>query len=664
MLTFFFRYKFAAFLLVILALASTVAAKINQPSYSRFFTLKTHIESPLSSHNSMTLDNQYLYLGTGKELMRFDLTNTTAPIPNTQLLIDYPINDIVVQNGRLYVLTTSSFMVIDTATFQVLGEISYIFNTYQIAIISNRAYLDGIETAHIIDITNAFNLFEIKSIPATMEILAYDEARMIGLDENQLEFWSLQNPDNPVLVHIHPIPSETIADAALQGQSLYVLSSDYLGCEPDECTYRNYWDVFNISDLTNPVQESRSKLFDGQEGNAFSIQDDLLYIGMFSGDIAIFAITHSQPPKYSTMILGKGSIEDVATTPNLLLAHTDEGINFYDRATLNLTGTFDQQLGRAHEVAWGEGFVLAYYDNVLLAVDVTQPSKATILSDFDGLLDDSNLLMGIQANSHYAYISTFNNNTFTNWLHIFDVVDPTQPALVSSYQIPMPYRRARHAKMILDGDNLYILWHSVINSNNGLITVDISDPTQPTAYVFFPINRDLSQVTYHQNTLYTDGCVGNNSCHLFTLDVSDPMHIQETETNINLYDTTRFKHKQFAILNQHLYITSNPMEVYDLAVPTQPQLVEPINLERDLAIIGAGNSELYLLAYYNELLAFNPQTSTITAVRHLRNNSTEGDITLHDNQLILLAQEFYLFDMHMTDTTIFLPIAAKQHIKS
>ena len=162
---------------------------------------------------------------------------------------------------------------------------------------------------------------------------------------------------------------------------------------------------------------------------------------------------------------------------------------------------------------------VANRDNGSTIVDISNPSSSIITGSYD----TAGHAIGISVSGNYAYVIegydlnvSFSGNYANvvdtdNGLLIVDISDPSSPVLKGSY------RTAQEIKSVsVSGNYAYVAADN--NFNNGLLIVDISNPSSPILKGACNGIRYACCVSVSGNYAY----VTTDSDSLFIVDISDP----------------------------------------------------------------------------------------------------------------------------------------------
>lgn len=208
--------------------------------------------------------------------------------------------------------------------------------------------------------------------------------------------------------------------------------------------------------------------------------------------------------------------------------------------------------------AVGFGFIM---------VDISDPDSLVELSCCPVTGIQHVVLLG-----QYLYVSSFYNG-----LYIFDVSEPSSPALVG--RLRMPY----HTRDVtVSGDYAYV---TVLDY--GLFVVDVTDPTEPSFTGFIRI-----ECGGYQDIEYDDGLVyvlsGSGVCIVDVGNPGSPLLISQITTGYGPNGITKS--------GQYVYVASGSYGVHiiDVANPYQPSLVNTYSTPGHAYDLWVADNILYL----------------------------------------------------------------------
>ena len=174
----------------------------------------------------------------------------------------------------------------------------------------------------------------------------------------------------------------------------------------------------------------------------------------------------------------------------------------------------------------------------------------------------------------------------TNYMHVFQISDPTNPVKVNDVYIGF------NIETLYSLDN-----YLFVGSQNGMFIYDVSNPENPTfmsqAEHFTACDPVVANQTHAFVTLHSNTNCGNN---INTLMVYDIQNIQQPEL---IHQRNLVSPKGLALYENYLVICDDELKIFDITNPAEPTLAKSFNKSYKDVVI-----------YNNILFAFG--TSQIT----------------------------------------------------
>ncbi len=327
--------------------------------------------------------------------------------------------------------------------------------SYDIRIDGNYLYLaDGGVGVVIFDITDPANPSIINTISTAgpRRLLVENDLLYIGRFSPiypALTIYDISDPSNPT--ELGSIDStKYVMGIAKSGN--YV----YLGIGYDGIM------VVNVSDPSSPVVE-RTVNISGYTSR-MTTHDTLLAVAGGYGGLFLMNIADESNPSQISQFNTYGLVMDaVFNRPDHLYLADHyggiKGLDISDPANPVLDTTISVPgINLDVETSGSVAFLTGYF-GFLRAIDLSDPASPQDLTPWD------NFQYGykIAIVGDYAYVSAF-------LLYIYDISDPSNVQLVSSYSPPSSTRFVS-----TDGDYLY-----VATTDSGTVILDISDPVNPS----------------------------------------------------------------------------------------------------------------------------------------------------------------------------------------
>jgi hypothetical protein len=197
-----------------------------------------------------------------------------------------------------------------------------------------------------------------------------------------------------------------------------------------------------------------------------------------------------------------------------------------------------------------------------------------------GWYDTADLACGVAISGDYAYVADYGNG-----LVVVDISDPTTPIFAGSYNT------AGWARGVaISGDHAY-----VADEANGLVVVDISDPSMPTLAGSYNTDGYAIGVAISGDHAY----VADDVNGLVVVDISDPT----TPTLAGWYNTAGLAYG-VAVSGDHAYVADhgNGLVVVDISDPTMPTFAGRYDTAGDAYGIAVSGDHAYVADYDNGLV--------------------------------------------------------------
>jgi hypothetical protein len=158
-------------------------------------------------------------------------------------------------------------------------------------------------------------------------------------------------------------------------------------------------------------------------------------------------------------------------------------------------------------------------------------------------------------------------------IHIFDIADPADPALVRICDFPGIYR------MFIDGNYVFLLTITVSNEIPHLRVLEISDPLNPQSINEFNMVDGFynNSFEFYNSTIYIYQDRGDtlNQCRIRVIDVSDPYNpILSDSLTVGAWIPSMWASDgHLHILTSDFDFWYNHWRIYSLTDPTHPNLV-------------------------------------------------------------------------------------------
>lgn len=387
----------------------------------------------------------------------------------------------------------------------------------------------------------------------------------------EVALYDLSDPTNPKPVTPNqPVPLEYFTEFAIND---HVLASSITFGEFGYCN-----GTLTIVDISQPTDPQKTAEFDPKNCiSDLAGSEELLFVTGLSG-LQIFSTSdpaHLELLGQYTNPGGVQSVEDFLPGQPTSYLISNEGRGSFIAAvnvaegTQTFLGKTEPQPNHAllELFQFGQTLIATAWNSGLLAFDISNPGQLTQLfappleSEGLGSLHSTALVENI------IYLPVQEQFAFTGSLGAFDLQDPTNPQMISTFKSGLDsFESLVHA----DG-YLYVLGGYEPRS---VVIVDVRQPLAPVVVSTFSFPDQVSRLAVIGQTLYAM-CDGYR-CQSFTaVDISDverPLLINEWFVPFDVLDS--------ATDGSYLYTISanNIVRALDIRQPDQPRIVGTIDL--------------------------------------------------------------------------------------
>ncbi|MFA4889400.1 MAG: PKD domain-containing protein [Candidatus Omnitrophota bacterium] len=326
--------------------------------------------------------------------------------------------------------------------------------------------------------------------------------------------------------------------------------------------------VIDISNPRSPVPVVRCKTMGKPSG--VSVLANYAYIADSNSGIQVIDI--SRPFKSSALPVSKHyriKVEIKDTSGNLSQATRDIWIVTYNHKPIMedvgsiKTLTFDllgnrSILGNASSI-----FISANYAYITKSddkkggfevINIANPT-APLTSVTVSPQDDYNVFCKVYVSENYAYIAKGNRG-----LQIYDISNPLSPVKKGAVTMPGTWWQKYTLDVCVAGNYAYL------TTAGGLHIVDISNPTEPALVGGYPTSDATQQVSVSSGYAYVADALSG----IQVIDVSNP----RSPSLVRSCKASRITSSSF-ILGHYLYVAAyeSGMLIYDIVNPGNPSLV-------------------------------------------------------------------------------------------
>jgi len=328
--------------------------------------------------------------------------------------------------------------------------------------------------------------------------------------------------------------------------------------------------IFDISQATNPKRISQVQ--PGIPGCGPLILDKgIAYIACNASGLFIVDVNNPAAPKVLASDVIRGAVFSIAINNNHVYMSERNGIHvidvsdptlpqevgFFDSETIPTIGSCEIQ---SVEMCQGD-LCTAVGNHGFVILDLTNPIQPVIKASISPYWP-----VGIISDGQYAFLVDE-----LNGVRIYGISDPTQPqqvglmpTSVGGFEFTVQDTNTRG--MAIAGDILY-----VPDQAYGLVTIDISDPSQPVRVGGYmtPVPDVMMGINVVGNFAYTI----NRAAGFRVIDISNPENLLEIFYDDEPKCGDGFPNP-FAIevIGDYAYISGAcPLQIYDITNPNQPE---------------------------------------------------------------------------------------------
>ena len=587
------------------------------------------------SCEDVAVAEKYAFVGNGKLLQIFDISNTKDPKLLSELQSKYLINQIEIHDN--YVYLTNPFMIINVSDKEnpviVYEEI---FDYFPISLTLNGRYCyigDFYSYIFIYDISDPEKPKKVGWTRGSGEIttgIVIKEPYMFVLTADGLlvDIFDITDKSKPKWISDYVFGS--------YGGSIAVDSSYlYLGC--------NAHPRFQIIDVSDPYNPQYIGGLDFTDAPDFiTIKDTLALISLKQLGFKVVSIADRKNPKIISQIDWFG-IKSPYVGPTI---HTQQngyvflasiiGLWIVDISNISALKTEYYYRTAFNNYKCIEQNDYIYIANALAGLkilDVSNPKMPYLT----GYFDTNSSLIDIGVDGQYAYLLT------ENGFNILDIDNPKKPVSLGEILFSDTTQTVLPRFMTFDG--LYVY---VVRPSKKLTIIDIKDKKNPSIEVTVPLKNEPYGLAKKGTWLFV--AEGDSGIQIF--DVKEPFNIPLISKNI-ISEASRGIY-----IKNNLLFSGNGGEdgikVYDISDECKPVLLSQADINGGVTYMNLITSEnyLYVSSYYNLEIFDISNPNDIKLTGYSRGNESNG-ISAKD-ELIFLCNTFYGFSIFRNDLLTFI----------
>jgi len=205
-------------------------------------------------------------------------------------------------------------------------------------------------------------------------------------------------------------------------------------------------------------------------------------------------------------------------------------------------------------------------------VDVSNPANPVKLGAYQAIGELENVFVS----GEHAYLHGSIRDTGNNGLWIVDVTDSNNPALASNLQVGFV------EDVIVSDERAY-----VVSSGEGLVIVDVSDPSQPRHLALSEISGQ--KIAISEKYVYLAGSGGGSGLRI--VDISNPQNPLE----VGAYETPGWLEGIF-VAGQYAYIVGDEsgFQVVDMSNPTNPTKIGNCSIPKGVSAVYVSGNFAYV----------------------------------------------------------------------
>ncbi|MBN1270736.1 MAG: hypothetical protein JXB26_00560 [Candidatus Aminicenantes bacterium] len=443
------RYAFCAFIngMVIL----DISDKKNPDFVSQLY---------LGGGASLAVSENHVYIAAGKKgLKTVDAADPRQPKLLGSLTAPGESRDIVVSGKYVFLASGEAGIIVADVENPSSPKIIASLDTpgyAESAVLNNNLLFvaDGDVGIHIINGENPESPVMVSSFDTdgkAERIALCGEYAFVADGYPGIQILGIKNPAHPVLL-------KTFSTAG------YAHSIDIKG---DYACVGNLYDggfqIFNISDPTNPLETAWHKYTMYNEGWEVKIDGEFAYIVDYFAGVHILSILNKQKPRTTGIYRTPGSVIAASVWNDHIFAACDlsglRSIDFTHPKNPIPSGSAGFFRG-VHGITVSENIV-SYTDRwTLRTFDVSDPKKMKLLHS----LQTPGVARTVVVQENYAYLTADNSG-----FHVIDLTDPASTKIVGSLEMPgFAYG------LCVSENKAYIA-----NADTGFHIIDITEKRQP-----------------------------------------------------------------------------------------------------------------------------------------------------------------------------------------
>jgi hypothetical protein len=359
--------------------------------------------------------------------------------------------------------------------------------------------------------------------------------------------------------------------------------------------YFSGFEIWDLSDITNPFRLSRTPTDALPRGGIYAYNDHLFIITV-SGGMLVYDIADPVNPVYVTTTSIAGSAWNFYAKDNFIYIQTNNAIRLYDVTIPSFPVLRDSYPGSPRGIYVKDDYGYIADASGLVIIDVSNPDDLTHV----GSLSISGSPREVVVFDGFAYLA---NNWYEagggpGGVYAIDVSDPSNPVQTDFYNSYFSAISGENAKVVaVNGEGYTIFDISVpgqldliqqlglpgflsdiaikgnyaFTGSNGIRAFDVSDKSVPRQVAYIESNANLFNISGDIAVAIPESMGSGN--RLSMLDISDPENLYEMGHFNNMLLT-----QEAIIHGDYVYVGGwwNGFIVLDISDPASPSFVTKV----------------------------------------------------------------------------------------
>ncbi|MCK5079701.1 MAG: hypothetical protein KAR09_07135, partial [Bacteroidales bacterium] len=308
--------------------------------------------------------------------------------------------------------------------------------------------------------------------------------------------------------------------------------------------YFSGFEIWDLSDITNPSRLSRTPTDGLPRGGIYAYEDHLYIITVVDG-MLVYDISDPVVPVYVTTTSISGNAWNFFAEDNFIYIQTSNAIRLYDLTFPPIPVLRDSYPGSPRAIYVKDGYGYISDQIGLVIIDVSDPDDLVFVGSLqlEGACYDAVVIDG------FAYVANnwYDASGGPGGVYAIDVSDPSDPVQSDFYN---DYFKA------ISGEN-----DKVVSVNNeGYAIFDVSVPGQLQLSQQTGLPGMLRDIAIKGNYAYT----GSNGIRVFDItDISTPQQVAFVESDAKLFDIS----ENIAVCIPESMGSGNRLSVLDISDP-------------------------------------------------------------------------------------------------